>query len=85
MEGAIQNEGIVLEADVNLYGLGEDNLPPLQADPGTLRNLQAGEVIVLGLDEVIEPPAEGQVVEQIARLREGLEDDVLVKALEAGA
>ena len=85
LEVTVKNEGVVLEVDIDLNALGEYDLAPLQADPGPLRDLEAGEVVILGLDEVIEPPAEGQVVEKIARLREGLEDDVLVKTLEAGA
>ena len=85
MELAGENEGVVLEVDVDLDTFGEYDLALLQSDPGPLRDLEAGEVVILGLDEVIEPPAEGQVVEKIARLREGLEDDVLVKTLEAGA
>ncbi len=85
MELAGENEGVVLEVDVDLDTFGEYDLALLQSDPGPLRDLEAGEVVILGLDEVIEPPAEGQVVEKIARLREGLEDDVLIETIEVGA
>ena len=69
---------IVTEVDGSPDTFREDDLPLLQLGLGPLRQLQAGQLPILGLDEVIQPPAELRVIEQVARLRQGLKDDVLL-------
>ena len=84
-EGAVQHDRVILERNTDLNAFREDDLPLLQLEPHPLGDLQTGQLRVLGLDEVIQAPAELGVIEDVSRLRERLKDDVLIQTLQPRA
>ena len=78
----MQHNRVILERNTDLNAFREDDLPLLQLEPHPLGDLQTGQLRVLGLDEVIQAPAELGVIEDVSRLRERLKDDVLIQTLQ---